>query len=103
LDWGNHRIHRRSGLPEPKRIEVCPEGMPSFISELVSGERTPLLLRIPAALHWVMHNQTVVVGKAPKALADIGLLERRLGHTARAVYDNRRNTPYGPLLDHIIY
>jgi hypothetical protein len=103
VDWGNHRIHRRAGLPEPRRVEVAPEGLPSFISELVSGERTPLLLRIPAALHWVMHNQTVVVRKAPKALADIGLLERRLGRPTRTVYDNRRNTPYGPLLDHIIY
>jgi hypothetical protein len=73
VDWGNHRIHRRAGLPEPRRVEVAPEGMPSFISELVSGERTPLLLRVPAALHWVMHNQTVVVGKAPGALAAIGL------------------------------
>ena len=103
VDWGNHRIHRRAGLPEPRRVEVAPGGLPSFISELVSGERTPLLLRIPAALHWVLHNQTVVVEKAPRALADIGLLERRLGRPARTVYDNRRNTPYGPLLDHIIY
>jgi hypothetical protein len=103
VDWGNHRIHRRAGLPEPRRVEVAPEGMPSFISELVSGERTPLLLRIPAALHWVMHNQTVVVGKAPKALADIGLLETRLGRPVRTVYDTRRETPYGALLDHLIY
>ncbi len=102
-DWGNHRIHRRAGLPEPRRVEVSPEGMPSFISELVSGERTPLLLRIPAALHWVMHNQTVVVGKAPKALADVGLLETRLGRPVRTVYDTRRETPYGALLEHIIY
>jgi hypothetical protein len=103
VDWGNHRIHRRAGLPEPRRVEVCPESMPSFISGLVSGERTPLLLRIPAALHWVMHNQTVVVGKAPQALADIGLLERRLGRPTRLVYDNREKTPYGPLLEHVIY
>jgi hypothetical protein len=61
------------------------------------------LLRIPAALHWVMHNQTVVVGKAPKALADIGLLETRLGRPVRTVYDTRRETPYGALLDHLIY
>ena len=104
LDWGNHRIHQRAGLPEPRRVEVCPASLPSFISTLVSGERTPLLLRIPAALHWVMHNEkTVVVGKAPKALADIGLLERRLGRPVRTVYDNRRETPYGTLSDHIIY
>lgn len=102
-DWGNHRIHRRAGLPEPKRVEVAPESMPSFIAELVSGERTPLLLRIPAALHWVMHNQTIVVRKAPKALADVGLLERRMGRIPRTVYDTRRKTPYGSLSRHIIY
>jgi hypothetical protein len=50
-----------------------------------------------------MHNQTVVVGKAPKALADIGLLETRLGRPVRTVYDTRRETPYGALLDHLIY
>jgi len=103
LDWGNHRIHRRAGLPEPKRIQIAPESMPSFLSELVSGERTPLLLRIPAALHWIMHNQTLVVGKAPKMLAEIGMLERRMGRPVRTVYDNRRTTPYGGLLDHVIY
>ena len=104
LDWGNHRIHRRAGLPEPRRIAITPEGLPSFISELVSGERTPLLLRIPAVMHWVMQDQaTLVVGKAPKALAEMGLLERRLGRVVRTVYDNRRKTPYGRLMRHIIY
>ena len=103
VDWGNHRIHQRAGLPEPKRVEIAPESMPSLFSTLLTGERTPLLLRIPAALHWVMHNQTVVAGKAPRALADIGLLDRRLGRPVRTVYDTRRKTPYGTLSNNMIY
>jgi hypothetical protein len=83
---------------------VAPESLPSFIAELVSGERTPLLLRVPAALHWIMHNKNVVVvKKAPKALADVGLLERRLGRPVKRVYDTRRKTPYGRLANNIIY
>lgn len=104
VDWGNHRIHQLAGLPEPRRVEIAPDSLPSFISGLVSGERTPLLLRIPAALHWVMRNEkTVMVDKAPKVLADVGLLERRLGRPIRTVYDTRRKTPYGSLSDNIIY
>jgi hypothetical protein len=105
LDWGNHRIRRRAGLPEPKRIELAPESLPAFISGLVSGERTPLLLRVPAALHWIMQNQTAaIVGKAPGVLAEAGLLERnRFGRPRRIVYDTRRRTPYGRLSHHIIY
>lgn len=105
VDWANHRIHRRAGLPEPKRIEVAPESIPSFLAELVSGERAPLLLRVPAALHWIIHNQSAVaVKKAPGMLDDAGLLERnRLGRPRRTVYDTRRKTPYGSLSQHIIY
>jgi hypothetical protein len=102
-DWGNLRIHRRAGLPEPKRVEVAPASLPAFISELVCGERTPTLLRVPAALHWIMHNHTIVVRKAPQALADVGLLETRLGRPRKTVYDTRRKTPYGRLARNIIY
>jgi hypothetical protein len=103
LDWANHRIHRRAGLPDPKRLEVAPEALPALIADLVSGERTPMLLRVPAALQWIMLNQTVMVEKAAKMLDDVGLLEHHLGHPVRIDYDTPRETPYGSLLDHMIY
>ncbi len=104
VDWANHRIHRRAGLPEPKRIEVAPVSMPTFLSDLVSGERMPTLLRVPAALHWVLANQAVIADKAPEALDEVGLLEHgKLGRVTKYNYDNRRETPYGPIGEHMIY
>ena len=103
VDWANHRIHRRAGLPEPPRVKIAPESMPSFLSDLVSGDRTPLLLRVPAALHWMISNPAVIAGKAPDALNEAGLLERKLGRAKKTSYDNTRKTPYGSIDEHIIY
>lgn len=103
IDWANHRIHRRAGLPEPKRVQVAPESLPSLIADLASGERTPMLLRVPAALQWIMLNQAVVVEKAAHLLDEAGLLEHKDGELARTDWDTPRETPYGSLLDHMIY
>jgi hypothetical protein len=103
LDWANHRIHRRAGLPEPARVAVAPESLPSFITDLAGGERTPMLLRVPAALQWIMVNQTVVVEKAAQMLDDVGLLQRDEKGPLRTDWETPRETPYGNLLDHMIY
>ena len=103
VDWANHRIHRRAGLPEPKRVKVAPESLPSLIADLASGERTPMLLRVPAALQWIMLNQTVVVEKAAMMLDDVGLLAHEDGEVARSDWETPRESPYGDLLDHMIY
>jgi hypothetical protein len=103
IDWANQRIHRRAGLPEPKRVRVAPESLPSLISDLVCGERTPMLLRVPAAMQWIMLNQTVVVEKAAQMLDEVGLLKRENDELVRTDWDTPRETPYGNLLDHMIY
>jgi hypothetical protein len=103
VDWANHRIHRRAGLPEPERIRIAPRTMPAFLSGLLSGERTPLLLRVPAALHWIVHNHTVIAAKTYEVLDEVGLLQREGGSVTRYDFDNRRRTPYGEIGDHLIY
>lgn len=103
IDWANQRIHERAGLGEPKPIRVAPKAMPSFISKLATGKRTSVLLKAPAALHWVMTNQTVVPGLAHELLHEAGLLQTEKGHIKKIEYDNRHHTPYGDIADHLIY
>lgn len=103
LDWANVRVHRRAGLPDPPRIRVTPEALPALLDDLVRGKRSSTLVRIPSALHWLIHHQTVIPGRAYKALDDVGLLQHRLGEVLRIAYEDRQETPYGRLRDHIIY
>ena len=103
IDWANHRIHERAGLGEPKPVRVAPEVMPPFISKLATGKRVAVLLRIPAALHWVMTNQTVMPANAPELLREAGLLQTENGRIKKTEYDNRRHSPYGEIADHLIY
>ena len=103
VDWANRRIHERGGLGEPKRIRVSPQAMPGFMSKLASGKRTAALLRMPAALYWLMTNQTVIPGKAFELLDEAGLLQRENGKIKQVFYDNQRQTPYGEIADHLIF
>ena len=102
LDWANYRIHRRAGM-EAKRIQVVPESMPSFLADLAVGERSTILLRIPAAMYWLMNNQAILAGKAHEILDEAGLLQHKLGRIRKSNYDNRRETPYGAIADHMIF
>jgi hypothetical protein len=101
LDWANHRICRRAGT-ESKRLQFAPESMPPFFADLAAGERGTMLLRIPAAVYWLMHNHSALAGKAPELLDEVGLLEHKLGRV-KTEYDNRIKTPYGNLADHMIF
>lgn len=103
VNWANHRIHDRGGLGEPKSIRIAPQSMPGFMSKLASGKRTTALLRMPAALHWLMTNQTVIPGKAHELLDEVGLLQREGGKIKKTHYDTRHHTPYGEVADHMIY
>ena len=103
LDAANVRIHRRAGLQEPKRVRVVPGELPAFIGNIARGERRNALRSIPAALHWLANNQTVIPRKAHELLDEIGLLQSRRGKLVKTHYDNRKNTPYGRLNEHLIY
>lgn len=103
VDWANRRIHQRGDLGEPQAIRVAPQAMPGFISKLANGRRTSTLLRAPAALHWLMTNQTVIPGKAHELLDDVGLLQRENGKIKKHHYDNQQQSPYGKIADHLIY
>jgi hypothetical protein len=103
VDWANQRIHARAGLRQPRRIRISPQTMPAFLYALAGGKRTEALLRVPAALHWLMNNQTVVPAQAPKLLDEVGLLRRENGQIVKSRYDNRGDTPYGSISDHLIY
>ena len=58
---------------------------------------------MPAALHWLMTNQTVIPGKAYELLDEVGLLQRENGTIKKIHYDNHHKTPYGEIADHLIY
>ena len=103
VDWANQRIHERAGLGEPRRIRISPKTMPAFLSALAVGDRTVALLRMPAALHWLMSNHTVIPSHAPGLLDEVDLLRRENGQIFKRHYDNRRQTPYGSISEHLIY
>jgi hypothetical protein len=103
VDWANVRIHRRGNLGDPPRVKIAPGSIPGMLDNLAQGNRRSALIRVPAALHWVMRNQTVIPGKAHQLLDRAGLLERREGELVKANYDNRNNSPYGRVGDNIIY
>ena len=103
VDWANQRICERVGLGEPRRIRISPKTMPAFLSALAVGNRTMALLRMPAALQWLMSNHTVIPSHAPNLLDEAGLLRRENGQISKRHYDNRRQTPYGSISEHLIY
>jgi len=103
IEWAAQRMHERGNLGERKSIRLAPESLPSVFDAMLSGKRTSTLLRLPAALHWLMMNQSVVPGKAYKLLDEAGLLQHEGGNVKRTHYDNRKKTPYGTLHEHIIH
>jgi hypothetical protein len=103
VDWAVQRIHQGAGLGEPQRIRISPRTMPPFLSALAAGKRSVALLGIPAALHWLMSNHTVIPSHAPSLLDEVGLLRRENGQIVKRRYDNRRETPYGNVSEHLIY
>jgi hypothetical protein len=103
VSWAQQRVHERAGLDDPPPIRVTPESMPSFLDKLASGKRSSLLLRAPAALHWLMSNQTVLPSKAHELLDEANLLHRDHGRIRKARFDNRKKSPYGVISDHLIY
>lgn len=103
IDWAMQRMNRRAGESAPRRVRVAPQNLPGFIDAIVSGQRTATLLQLPAALHWLISNQTVVPGRAFQLLDEAGLLEHRRGEVLKLHYDNRNETPYGALHEHVIF
>jgi len=103
IDWANTRIHRRADLGEPKRIRIAPDSFPRFLDDLAQGKRSSALVRIPAAIHWLMRHQSVIPGKAHQLLDEVGLLERKGGQIVKRDYEIRVESPYGRLDDHLIY
>ncbi|UCH82610.1 MAG: hypothetical protein JSW50_08970, partial [Candidatus Latescibacterota bacterium] len=103
IDWANTRIHRRANLGDPKRIRIAPESFPRFLDDLALSRRRSALVRIPAALHWLVKNQAVIPGKSFELLDEVGLLERKEGRIVRWDYENRVESPYGKPSEHLIY
>lgn len=97
------RSYRRAGLGESPRIRITPESIPGLLDELAQGHRMGALLRVPTALQWLMHHQSVLPGKSHLLLDEIGLLERDQGRIVKRHYDNRIESPYGRPKDHLIY
>ncbi len=103
LDVANVRIHRRGGLEEPPRINAVPEKLPPLIHNLEKGNLRTALFSIPSAIHWLIHNQTVIPGKAHELLDEVGLLQRKNGKIVSESFDNTDVTPYGRIDEHMIY
>jgi hypothetical protein len=103
IDTAHAHMYRKAGLPEPKRIRVVPGDMPEFVEDVAHGSRRSALLTLPSAIHWLMHNQTVIPSKAHELLDEVGLLRRSGDEIVKTHYDNRRETPYGRLHENLIY
>jgi hypothetical protein len=103
IDWTLVRAYKRAGRGEPPRIRITPDSIPGMLDELAHGHRMGALVRVPAALKWLMHHQTVVPGKSEELLEEVGLLEHDKGKIVMRHYDNRIVCPYGKLSDHLMY
>jgi hypothetical protein len=103
IDWANRRIHELANLGQPKQIRIAPDSFPGFLGDLARGNKRSALVRLPAALHWVTRHQTVIPGKSYKLIDEAGLLERRNGKIVRRDYDNRIESPYGKIGEHLIF
>jgi hypothetical protein len=103
IDAAHIRMRQRAGLKDPKHVRVVPGELPSFIDKLSRGERRSALLSLPAAIHWLALNQKVIPGRAHELLDEVGLLRWRRGELVKERFDNRVNSPYGPLSEHLIY
>jgi hypothetical protein len=103
IDWAMVRAYRRAGRSDPPRIRVAPDTIPAMLDELAHGHRRAALMRVPAALHWLVHHQTVVPGKSEKLLDEVGLLERDRSRIVMRHYDNRIESPYGKPKENLIY
>jgi hypothetical protein len=103
LDAAHVRMRSRAGLKPPQRVRVVSGDLPAFVRDVGSGNRRSALLGIPAAIHWLARNQTVIPGKAHELLDEVGLLRWRRGEILKSHYDNRETSPYGRLSEHLIY
>jgi hypothetical protein len=103
IDWALVRVYKRAGRGDPPRIRITPNSIPGMLDELAHGHRMGALVRVPAALKWLMHHQAVVPGKSEELLDEVGLLEHDKGRIVRQHYDNRIECPYGKLSDHLMY
>ena len=45
-----------------------------FFAALAGGKRTGALMQVPGAIHWLMHNQTVIPGRSHELIDEVGLL-----------------------------
>ena len=50
-----------------------------------------------------MRNQTVIPGKSYQLIDEAGLLKRQQGKIVKRDYDNRLESPYGKLGEHLIF
>jgi hypothetical protein len=103
IDWALVRAFERAGRSDPPRIRTAPDSIPRMLDELARGHRMAALVRVPAALHWLIHHPSILPGRSEHLLDEAGLLERDNGRIVMQHYDNRVETPYGKLRDHIIY
>jgi hypothetical protein len=103
IDWTLVRAYQRAGRSDPPRIRVAPQSIPGMLDQLAYGHRRAALMRVPAALYWLIHHQSVLPGKSEQLLDEVGLLERHDGKIVMHHYDNRIKSPYGVLKEHLIF
>ncbi len=100
------RIHKDHDLGPPPKMELVPDGLPSWIQDLVTADRGTLLSHIPGALLFVARNRQVLPIEAYRILEDAGLLlpGPEAGGDAPMMYyyDKASSTPYGNLRDNMM-
>ena len=75
-------------------VEQLAQPVPAEVGQLGHVGVQPRDLHVGAELtHRLAHE----------LLDEAGLLQRKMGRIVKFDFDNRRNTPYGDIADHIIY
>jgi len=101
------RIHKEHDLGPPPQLELVPNGLPSWIQELVTADHDTLLAHIPGALLFVARNRQVLPTEAYRILDDAGLLlpagmEGAAQRPLMYYYDKASGTPYGAIRDNLM-
>lgn len=105
IDAGADRTHQRyPARGERPHLQIGPDNLPKWVSDIAHADKLQTLLRIPALIYWVAKHQEVIPSTGVASLDRAGLLQRgEDGSPLRHQYSLRADTPYGQLRDNLMY
>ncbi|WP_295888402.1 hypothetical protein [uncultured Thiohalocapsa sp.] len=96
------RLHAAHDLGPAPRLDILPQGIPTWMEDLADAGTGELLGYVPGALLFVARNGKVIPGNAYRILENAGLLHEQDGQPLLYEYFFKAKTPYGDLRDNLM-